>query len=569
MISKDMKYTALYWALGFIETDLDVYEKTFKFKHKKNSTNDDDIEYLLILKIDAKNQTINYDDFFDIKNQKLLKLKRHKDFVILEAIDRLLTKGYKPSAIKIIGDNSNIDLIVNSISIACEEWEDYIESKKIFEQNPPDKTSILYRSRLVSGLIEYENYIFYKDEFYNYGLFEKEIKTFEFAPQKSKNHKIENIDNINDFEIFEDQLIAYKGKSQIIKIPEGIKSIAASAFWDNHSIKSVHLPDSLTYLGGDAFYYCVNLEQINLPKNLTTMGNNPFAACPKIKITNYSENFVLENDVLYNKDKSLLINYPQCKQEQKFTIPNSVVCIGKHSFFGVNNLLELTIPASVIRFENMPFSGCENLKLINNSKSYIVENGIIYNKFRTTIIGCLQSQEIKEFEIPNSITSISRNAFWNCKRIHKIILNENLQNVGYNPFASCVNLCIESKSPNFIVEDGILYNKDKTQLICATNISAKQHIKIPRSVITIGRSAFSGCKDLQKIEFNKVENIYKSAFTNCTSLKEVFLPDNIKILGEWSFSHCSKLEKISINKNTIIEKNALSCTNAKLEIRTT
>lgn len=566
-----MKYTALYWALGFVETDFeDVFQKSYPNKTAKTplSASGNCVK----MRIDAKKQSINYQQIFQVKNLQLLSLKRHKDFVILEVIDRLLNKGYKSQDIKIIGDDNKADLLVNSIAIICAEWDDYITEKPAFierasrQKNMPN-TSILYRSRLVSGLLEFENYIFHKGEFYNYGFFEDELKAFELAPKKIQNAQIAKRDNLADFEIFEDKLISYKGKNKLVKIPEGIQSIAASAFWDNRYIEKVELPESLITLGGDAFYYCVNLQELNLPKNLAFMGNNPFAACPKLRITNHSKNFVILDDVLYNKDKSLLINYPQWKKEQKFTIPNSVICIGKHSFFGVNNLLEVEIPASVIKFENMPFSGCENLKIINNSESYIIEDGIIYNKFKSTIIGCLQSSPLTEYKIPNSITSIGRNAFWNCQKIHKIILNENLQKLGYNPFASCVNLSIYSNSLNFIVEDGILYNKDKTQIICATNIRAKKPIKIPNSVTTIGRGAFSGCKDLQKIDFNKVKFIYKSAFTNCTKLTEIFLPDNVIMLGEWSFSHCYNLTKVSASAAIHIEKNAFSGTCAKLEKR--
>jgi len=551
MISLDMKYTSLYWALGYVEEELDIHIK----------------KYLECdISIYAEKQSVDYGNLFDVRNPECKKLIRHKDFVILECIDRLLMKGYTPSEIIIDGKEGQPDIFVNDLKIYCCQWgSEYINTLESIEIERIDNGTIIYTSRLVSGLLEYKNIIIVNKKLYNYGLFEENIQVHELNPIKAKSVEIESSANIEDFEINEDELIRYNGKSKIVKVPEGITTIGASAFWDCIFIEEVILPDSLIRIGGDAFYYCKSLKNLTITQNVRILGNNPFAGCPNLKITNSSLHFNLIDGVLYNYDFSNLIHYTISKTNKYFSIPNGVKCLGKHSFYDCKNIEQLTIPETVVKFENNPFSGCENLKIVENkSKYYIIENGIIYNKFKTTIIGCLNTAEILEYVIPDSVTAISRNSFWNCNNVEKIIISKSIKRIGYNPFAGCKKMQLKSNNPMFIVENGILYNNDFTQIICCPKNSAKGYLKIRNSVKTINRSAFNGCTQLIEIDFNNVSHVDKSAFTNCTLLSIVHLCDKLEYIGEWAFAYCINLRKIDLRKQTVVDKNAFSNSNVEL-----
>lgn len=127
-----------------------------------------------------------------------------------------------------------------------------------------------------------------------------------------------------------------------------------------------------------------------------------------------------------------------------------------------------------------------------------------------------------------------------------------------NPFVGAENLLLESESPLFIAENGIIYDQNKTHMLCATNRAVGKTFKVPYSVTHINRGVFSGCKDLEQIDFNGVTYIDKSSFTNCTSLKEVYIPDSVTYVGEWVFSYCKNLKTISINRKTFVDKNAFN-----------
>ena len=111
-------------------------------------------------------------------------------------------------------------------------------------------------------------------------------------------------------------------------------------------------------------------------------------------------------------------------------------------------------------------------------------------------------------------------------------------------------------SPYFSVEEGILYNQDKTKLICHPPCIINENIKIIDSVNVLERGSFSGCDKMESINLNNVEVISKNCFTNCISLKEIICNEKVYFIGEWAFGHCKNLKKIIIkNKDCYIDKN--------------
>ena len=306
---------------------------------------------------------------------------------------------------------------------------------------------------------------------------------------------------------------------------------------------------------------------MTIPAKVSIMGNNPFAGCPKLVLRNESPYFVLENGVLYDKNKTNLIHYTISNTDKKFAVHNTVVCLGKHCFFACDNLEKIIIPESVIRMENNPFSGCTKLSVENHSPYYHFEEGVIYNKYKTTVIGCLNGTRIDRLVIPDTVTLISRNSFWNCKGIKSIVISKNVNRIGYNPFAGCENLLLESESPLFPSENGVVYNASKTHILCATGRAVGKHFCVPDGVTHIGRGAFSGCADMESIDLNRVSYIDKSSFTSCTSLTELYIPDSVTYVGEWAFAYCTNLKRVSISQATKIDKNAFNECPAQIEWR--
>jgi len=275
-----------------------------------------------------------------------------------------------------------------------------------------------------------------------------------------------------------------------------------------------------------------------------------FANYKKILVDEFDANYFISIFGAFEKENSTLkVEMAKLKEELLVSVESGK--LKDSDIIAYKSLL------SQSELDN-PFSGCTKLEVENHSPYYHFENGVIYNKFKTTIIGCLNGSQIDELVIPETVTSINRNAFWNCKGIKKVVITKNIVRIGYNPFASAENMYLKSESPEIISRDGILYDKTMSNLLCATNRAVGKSYRVPDSIKIINRGVFSGCKDLEQIDFNAVTYIDKSSFTNCTSLKEVYIPDSVTYIGEWVFSYCKNLKKISINKNTFVDKNAFN-----------
>lgn len=543
--SEDMKYLALYWALRFIETKEDILVKTYEDGYK--------------ITIDAENQYVDFGNRITVIGDKYLSLTNHKSFVILECVDKLLTMGYLPSEI-IIDLQNEFDIYAANLYIKCFEWNHMDDSS--ITPKPGTFISVKYESRLVSGIIERRTEIRDGNDVYEYGLFDlkKRLQQYSFR------HKQTVFSDNPDFIIDDDRFIKYNGHDTKVIVPEGIKAIGPCAFWDNQSIEEVILPDSLISLGGDTFYNCKNLKKVVIPTNVEEIANNPFAGCPQLELENKSKHFKLIDRVLFDKKKTILIYYSISKKDETYKIPSSVQMVGKHSFFLADNLKTIYIPKSVVKLENNPFSGCSKLEVINKSPYINIINKVIYNRFKTSVLGCINSIKTDELVLL-PIKSIGRNSFWNCKGIKKIVLPSSLKQIGYNPFVGCSDIHFESHSNEYVVDNDILFDKNKNKIVCYPAWKAIGEISIPESVIALERGAFSGCDKMTGINLHNINIISKSSFTNCTSLKEIYCSDLIAYIGEWAFAYCSSLKRISISKNTKIDNNAFSNCSPKIEIR--
>ena len=246
-------------------------------------------------------------------------------------------------------------------------------------------------------------------------------------------------------------------------VKEGTRIICDEAFWWCESLPDIVIPTSVTSIGDRAFFSCFSLKYISIPKSVICLNGNPFENWNG-KLECLSPNFVYEDDVLFNKDKSRIISFRN-RNIKSYVIPSSVTSIGDSAFFYRDSLSEIVIPSSVTSIGDWAFSYCVLLKYISIPKSVICLNG--------------------------------------------------------NPFVEW-NGKLECLSPNFVYEDDVLFNKDKSRIISFRKQNIKSYV-IPSSVTSIGDWAFRGCRSLSEIVIpSSVTSIGKGAFYNCK------FPDNLK-----------------------------------------
>ncbi len=554
-----------FWKLRFNEEIADLYIKKYHNNYE--------------ISIDFANETMNYGDKIHIYDDTFKKFSQ-KNFIILETVDRFLSRNYRPEDIH-LGKSSMYDLVIENISngailaVRCMEFEeeydievaklkkDHSIMKSFFEANNDIDFFCAYTSRLKAGSIEFRYAVFprtyssYNPEIYLGGLFEEDIQPYfpDFERYREGGRSLRrSIEIIGDFEISNGILMKYTGNDRHVVIPNGVERLGSSVFWNCTNIEDVTIPNSVTNLGGDTFFSCENLRKLTIPHSVKMIGDNPFAICPKLDLVNESPYFVLEDDVLYNKEKTQLIQYSIKKKDNIFKVPNSVISIGKHTFVNCHSLRKIIIPPSVRIIENNPFSNLPDMRLENNSPHFIFKDGALYNKTMTTLFYYEHGFESKNLVIPEGVSIIGRHSFYNCKSIKTLTIPKSVKIIGYNPFTGCTSLSLINHSPEYVYENGALYNKTKTDLIYFSIPNPAEEFVVPNTIKKIGRSAFFGCSNLKKVVIPEgVVKIERSAFANCSSLSEISIPKSLESLGEWAFADCNKLKNITLPKRVSIK----------------
>ena len=263
-----------------------------------------------------------------------------------------------------------------------------------------------------------------------------------------------------------------------IVIPSSVTSIGDSAFSYCYSLSEIVIPSGVTSIGDRAFCGCSSLKYISIPKSVIGLNGNPFAEW-KGKLECLSPNFVYEDDILFNKDKSRIISFRN-QNIKSYVIPSSVTSIGDLAFSGCDSLSEIVIPSSVTSIGDSAFLRCSSLS---------------------------------EIVIPSSVTSIGDSAFYSCDSLSEIVIPSSVTSIGKGAFSYCRSL------PKIVIPSSVTSIGDHAFDGC----DSLSEIVIPSSVTNIGDWAFSGCDSLSEIVIpSSVTSIGDSAFYNCS------FPNNLK-----------------------------------------
>ncbi len=196
--------------------------------------------------------------------------------------------------------------------------------------------------------------------------------------------------------------------------------------------------------------------------------------------------------------------------------------------------------------------------------SYTVGEDTFYYEVIDNKVGIvLYNGNGKNVIIPNEIegkpvTKIYLHAFAEKETLVSVTIPKNVEMISvdpfYNPFINSCNLKeinVNSENNNYTSVDGVLYNKDKTLLICYPPSKEASSFTIPSTVKKIGVSAFLKNKNLESVKIpNGVTELDTNAFCSCEKLKAVSLPDSITRMGGYVFSNCNELTTATLSKSS-------------------
>jgi hypothetical protein len=340
-----------------------------------------------------------------------------------------------------------------------------------------------------------------------------------------------------------------KGLSGIetLLLPPNVETIGNQAFYNMTSLKDVTIPASVYSLGGYAFYGCKKLEKVTFESGSVMEKLGIEEAIP------YSNN---NTDMM--KGLYVFANTPALKS---VTLPTNLTVIGIGCFMN-SGIEAIGMPASLAYIGDYAFKECKNLKAANfSAETYYIGDEAFY--------GCVSLENANMVE---GLQHIGNSAFTHCEKMKSVYIPATLTSMAGNPFASCYGLetfTISEENVDFILVDGVLYDRTMYTLIYYPTSMTAETFEIPESVNEIAAGAFADSK-LKSVEIpNQVTEILEGTFRG-SALESVTFHRGINSIGDYAFEGCKNLNNVKIPNSArwlgnYIFANCTSLTNFEFE----
>ena len=315
---------------------------------------------------------------------------------------------------------------------------------------------------------------------------------------------------------------------ETVTLADSVESIGNWSFANNPKLSKIDLGNNLKIIGAYAFEKDTNLTNINipntveeiqtyaftksgitsivLPKNLATLGASVFSDCnnlQNISIASGNTNFTIIDNVIYNKDQTILVYYFPLKTDTSYTMPNTVIELPDEVFANVTNLKNITLSSSLERIGRYAF----------------------------------RNSGITSIEFPTTVAEIGQGAFMECSSLESVTLRGKFKGISYWMFQDCTSL-------KEVIFDGCndLYSfSDYAFANCDSLVS----ITLPETATIVGAYCFSDCENLTTVVFNDgIELIEAKWNYNSPKLTNYKIPEGLTLLENGDYA---KVVTITIN----------------------
>lgn len=269
---------------------------------------------------------------------------------------------------------------------------------------------------------------------------------------------------------------------------------------------------TVTRIGDEAFNGCYDLVSIKIPSSIASIGDEAFRNCNSLKqieVDADNQVYASVDGILYTKDVSTLMLYPTKKEDENFTIPETVINVSNGAFSQCSYLKSIIIGKSVTSIGKSPFSDCQKIEKIEvdaDNQYFATIDNVLYTKNITTVLCCPARKRAQTFTIPETVTEIADGAFSYCQFLNSVVIPNSVTKIGNTAFFCCWGL---------------------------------SNIEIPNSVTSIGNSAFYYCYELTSIKIpDSLSVINFMTFASCSGLTSVEIPNSVTTIDSYAFYGC-------------------------------
>ena len=365
-----------------------------------------------------------------------------------------------------------------------------------------------------------------------------------------------------------------------VVIPEGVTSIGDRAFNDCTALTSVSFPSTLQSVGASAFYTCGSLAKVELPAGVTSIGNYAFFGCQSL----------VSAAVPGTVGEWGAASFGYCYKLESVTIGAGVAEVPERTFRDCKALATVQMPASVKTVGRRAFQGCPNLPTCD--LSHVESVGAYAFNANSGMLSSLNLASVKRVE---------EHAFENQSTAGDLAL-PCIEYIGSYAFAAAVpasasfeltlpatlttlepgalsgateglkSVKIDPACAAYKSEDGVVYSKDGTELICvpAGYVAANKVFSTPAQVTKVAAYAFAGLNGVEKVMLgDSVTEVGQGAFDHCgaqevtlsanlaeipdecfnnANINAIDVPASVKSIGEKAFSDCGSLESVTLHE---------------------
>ena len=341
---------------------------------------------------------------------------------------------------------------------------------------------------------------------------------------------------------------------------KNVKSIEEETYAHCHNLTNIIVPSSIEIISKNAFYLCQKLTSVEIKDNVKYIDYTAFSEVndntilagkfSSISVSENNQYFSSQDGILFNKNKTELVKFPEGKTDEQYVIPSTVTKISGRAFEHCVNLKDVTIPDGITEIGLEAFWKAGLTKVVIPSMESL-QSGYTFK----------ECNNLESVVFKNGILFLYNYAFEDCENLTSVTIPESVISIGGGFFAGCGKLTeinIDSNNKKYCSENGIIYNKDKTEIIAYPSL--KGTYTIPDYITSIGDGAFMGNYGLTSIKIHSGISIGDQVFEYCNELTNVEIDSGsqtIGKIGELAFAYCRKLKEIKIpNTVTSIENMA-------------
>ncbi len=237
-------------------------------------------------------------------------------------------------------------------------------------------------------------------------------------------------------------LIKYEGKSDGVRIPQGVTKIKEDAFFGCDVPTWIYIPSSVTEIEEDAFDF--DIYQV------------PFV----VEENSYAQDYLRRNRwdaMLFEIKHGVLVGFyiergnPNFTEgELSFVIPDIVTEIGEYAFDSCPYVGSVTVPSSVKKIGQNAFSDCSHLESVILADSVTEIGKEAFKNCESLLQATLSNgltkipeslfeecESLETIQIPNSVTEIGKDAFSSCISLQKLTISGSVKKIHGDAFDGC------------------------------------------------------------------------------------------------------------------------------------